>query len=68
MIVIQEHRPMEIKGAGNTLLSLSEDTSTDEFIRNILYFMGCSLEHIAKEIEEDKEDYGAERKENTEQN
>lgn len=55
-MVIKEHRVLEIKGAGNTLISLSEDNATDEFIRNILYFMGCSLEHIAKELEEDNEE------------
>lgn len=68
MVVIQEHRLMEIKGAGNTLISLSEDTSTDEFIRNILYFLGCSLEHIAKEIEEDDGEDREEREKDTEQN
>lgn len=55
-MVIKEHRVLEIKGAGNTLISLSEDNATDEFIRNILYFMGCSLEHIAEELEEDNEE------------
>ena len=64
-MVIKEHRVLEIKGAGNTLISLSEDKTTDEFIRNILYFMGCSLEHIAKELEEDD---GEEREEETKQN
>lgn len=64
-MVIKEHRVLEIKGAGNTLISLSEDNTTDEFIRNILYFMGCSLEHIAKELEEDD---GEEREEETKQN
>lgn len=64
-MVIKEHRVLEIKGVGNTLISLSEDKATDEFIRNILYFMGCSLEHIAKELEEDD---GEEREEETKQN
>lgn len=57
-MVIKEHRVLEIKGAGNTLISLSEDNTTDEFIRSILYFLGNSLEHIAKELEEDNEEEG----------
>lgn len=55
-MIIHEHRVLEIKGAGHTLISLSEDMGTDEFIREILYFLGCSLEHIAVELEEDDDE------------
>ncbi len=61
-MIIKENRILEIKGAGNTLISLSEDSSTEEFIRNILYFLGSSLEHIAKELEEDDEEKGIQNK------
>lgn len=61
-MIIKDNRILEIKGAGNTLISLSEDRATDEFIRNILYFLGNSLEHIAKELEEDDEEEGNQNK------
>lgn len=55
-MIIKDHRILEIKGAGNTLLSLSEDKTTEEFLRNMLYFLGSSIEHIAEELEEDNEE------------
>lgn len=61
-MIIKDNRILEIKGAGNTLISLSEDRATDEFIRSILYFLGNSLEHIAKELEEDDEEEGNQNK------
>ena len=61
-MIIKDNRILEIKGAGNTLISLSEDSATDEFIRSILYFLGNRLEHIAKELEEDDEEEGNQNK------
>ena len=54
--MIKDNIILEIQGAGNALAALSEDNATDEFIGSILYFLGCSRDHIAKELEEYNEE------------
>lgn len=54
-MIITENQLLEIKGASNNLLSLAEDSSTEEFIRNILYFVGNALDRIYREVEENGE-------------
>lgn len=54
-MIITENQLLEIKGASNNLLSLAEDRTTDEFMQNILYFVGNALERIYREVEENGE-------------
>lgn len=54
-MIITENQLLEIKGASNNLLSLAEDSTTDEFMQNILYFVGNALERIYREVEENGE-------------
>lgn len=51
-MIITETELTEIKGASNTLLSLANDSGTDEYIRDMLSFLGCSIGRIADEIKE----------------
>lgn len=54
-MIITENQLLEIKGASNNLLSLAEDSSTEEFIKNIFYFVGNALDRIYREVEENGE-------------
>lgn len=51
-MIITEAEITEIKGASNTLLNLANDSATDEYIRDMLSFLGCSIGRLADEIEE----------------
>lgn len=50
-MIIKELQIKEIKGVSNTLLSLAEETATEEYIRDILYYTGSSIQRLVAEIE-----------------
>lgn len=50
-MIIREALIEELKGAGNTLLSMAEDMQTEEYLKSVFLFVGSAIERIVDEVE-----------------